>query len=310
MVLTRFALLSLLTSLTSACNAVQNLADKKDDKKDGASETTQAEPPPADQAKPEDKKADEPLDESTSFGLADFCTFAQNAKGEGCFTCTPRDLPDTRCSAVPEGFDPKTACQHDLDTMTCKVTGDKDFVYDFNKESNDEKLYNKVPLLLIGAKALLADKLKDKPETKELVYSALDVVDKYKKDVFTNGNLDPMVDELAAIVKKAKPNYEQAKIDDFKAQAKSIIKGMQEKRAKGQLDTASMLTTFTDVLNQLPDDLIAPIMENLDLSKITSALSGAGGDDAIQALLQIFGGGKSVDEIIQSLEAPDPKANP
>lgn len=319
MVLTRFAILAFVSSLTG-CSAMQNLGAAKEEKKEESTETPAAEKPADDKAcekaatgnaaLADCEKADEPLDETTSFGLASYCTFAKSEKGEGCFTCTPRDLPDTRCTAIPEGFDPATACQHDLDEMSCKITGDKDFVYDFNEESKDEKLYNKIPLLMIGAKALLADKLKDKPETKDLVYGAIDIIDTYKKTIFTNGDLDPMVDELAALVKKAKPEYDQAKIDEFKAQAKPIIKAMQEKRAKGQLDTAGMLTTFTEVLNKLPPDLVFPIMESLDLNKITSALSGSGGDDAIQQLLVLFGGGKSIEDIIASLEKPDATTTP
>ncbi len=310
MVLTRFAILAFVSSAAWSCAAVQSFGDKKDENKDEGGASTPAETPTETAAiecqpsAPDCEKADQPLDETTQFGLADFCTFAKNDKGEGCFTCTPRDLPDTRCSAIPADFDATKACTHDLDEMSCEL-GEKDFVYDFNEESKDEKLYNKIPLLLIGAKALLADKLKDKPEVKELVYGALDIVNNYKKDIFTNADLGPMVDELAAVVKKAKPEYDQAKIDEFKAQAKPIIKAMQDKRAAGKLDTASMLTTFTDVLNQLPPDLVAPLLENLDIAKITAALSGAGGDDSIQALIALFGNGKSIEDIIAGLESTD-----
>jgi hypothetical protein len=306
MVLTRFALVAFLTSSVASCSAVQNLADKDKDKKDesGDAASTSEDPNGGDDKTTAEEKADDPLDEQTKLGLAEFCTFEKSDKGEGCFTCTPRDLPNTKCTNIPADFDPAKMCKHDLDQMSCDLGGTEEWVYDFGEESKDEKLYNKIPLLLFGAKALLSEKLADNAELKELIFGALDVVDKYKKDIFTNGSLDPMVDELAAIVKKAKPEFDQGQIDDFKAQAKATIKAMQDKRASGKLDTAGMLSTFTDVLNQLPPDLVAPVLENLELDKIIGALTGSGGG-GLEDLLGAFGGTKSIEDIIAGLQIPD-----
>jgi len=238
----------------------------------------------------------------TQLGLADFCTFAVGTDSQGCFTCTPRDIPSTKCVAVPTAFDPAAMCHHDLDELSCDLGSGKSFSYDFDALSQEEQVYQNIPLLIFGAKTLLADKLDKTPKTKDLVFGSLDAIDNHKKEIFS-GNVGPLADDIAALVKKDEPQIPAEQIDQVKAALVTAVATLDAQRKSGALANGDIMTLANALLAAMPADLTGPLLEKLDLNKVMDKLKTAADDGSITDLLKTVGGDSSLSGLIAALQA-------
>lgn len=217
-------------------------------------------------------------------GLADHCKY-EPKDSQGCFTCAPRDLPIVKCVDVDGNFDPAKACEYDLDMMSCIVQdGQTAFEFDFDEPSQMETIYNKIPLFLLGAKVLIGGKLKDDPVAKELLFSSFDSVLAHKKEIF-NGNVSPLIDEVAGHVKKAKPDIADEKVQQVKDGLKKACDELALSYADGKMDDKDFLQFALAVVSAMPPELIGNVADQLDIEKVVASLGASGSKDIITDIM-------------------------
>lgn len=268
-----------------ACSGIPDLSAKKDDAKstDAAAEQDQ----PCSGADCESPAEDNSFG---TLGLASYCEYSKE-DAKGCFVCTPRELPQKMCVDVDTDFDPAKSCEYDLDIMTCKVKTDgEDFDFDFSEQSQIEKIYSKMPFLLLGAKVLIGGKLKDNPVAKDLIFAAFDALIKHKKAAFSNGDVGPLFDELGVLVKTAKPEFDDAKITAIKDSMKKTAILFTAAYADGKLDDADFLNFAHGLVSALPEDMVGTVLEELDVDKILQSLQASGNQDIIDEIINSAGG--------------------
>lgn len=287
-----------LFAIFSACSGIPDLSAKKDE---GSSPENNA--VVADQDQPCAGEGCDSKTEESSFGtlgLAGHCEYSKE-DAKGCFVCTPRDLPRKMCVDVDADFDPAKSCEYDLDVMTCKVKGDaEDFEFDFSEQTQIEKIYSKIPFLLLGAKVLIGSKLKDQPKMKELLFASFDSVLAHKKAAFTNGDLGPLFDEIGAHVKKAKPDLDDAKIKTIKEVMLKAAAVLSESYADGKMDDGDFLLFAHSLLSAFPPELLGNVLEQLDIEKILASLQASGNQDIIDELINTAGG--STGDVVSGIE--------
>jgi hypothetical protein len=207
-------------------------------------------------------------------GLPDTCTFAKS-DGGGSITCIPRELPLTRNFALKGAFDPEKACKYDIETLTCDIGADEPLVIALDEPTKDEQFYTKLPDIITIAKLVLAPKLEGDAKKKDLVFGALDIVAKYRKELFTLGDMKAALDELEALVKKAKPDLAQDKLTEMRTQIEAVIAQLKAKRDGGtavDLDVAAVVAAFG---TKLPPDVLGGLTGgDLDLVKLLELLAG------------------------------------
>jgi hypothetical protein len=303
------AALAALVLALAGCSAVGRFASKDDKKDDGegdaAAEACEAgaETCQGTETAATGTETDDGLDEVTSLGLAEFCKFKRNDAGDGCFTCTPRDLPVTECAEVGEEFDPKKDCTHDLDRMTCKVGGGNTYGREFGELTKEEELYARIPILMFGAKALVSNKLTDDaPGMKELVLGVFDLITKYRKAIFITGELAPLAVEVEDLVRKVKPDLTEAQAAPLREAIMSACDVVIKKRDAGNLKDSDLLALGQEVLGSLPADVANGFLVNLDIETITENLKKSGSEQYIVELLIMFGGGQSLEDLTGALD--------
>lgn len=219
-------------------------------------------------------------------GLAEHCSFGPQDDATGCFVCTPRDLPRKLCIDIDPGFDPAKNCEHDQDLMTCNVKADGEaFEFDFSEQSQIEKIYNKIPLFLLGAKVLVGGKMKDNPAAKDLLFGCFDSVLAHKKAIFTKGDLTGLLDEVGVHVKKAKPDLKDADIATVKKAMQGAADKLQESYADGKMEDEDFLQFAHGVLTALPKELIGNTLQELNIEEIMASLQASGNQDVIEDLI-------------------------
>lgn len=248
-----------------------------------------------------DKVETKPL--SDGIGLTDFCTFAPADGGKGCFTCTPRELPNVQCVDIPAGFDPAGKCQHDLDRLTCDLGAAKPFVIEFSDRSPDEDVYEKMDLLVFGAKALLYKKLDGKPELRDLAYSLLESIAAHKLALFTGGDVGPVINEAKPLMKILKPDLTEAQIEAIKVAAQSVAKAFAAKRAAGPITHADAFAILSDVYKTLPPDLFGTLLADAHLEDFVKNLEGKSAEDILGELSKSLGGDEAMMDIMTQLGA-------
>jgi hypothetical protein len=240
-------------------------------------------------------------------GLAGHCSYSLQDT-LGCFSCTPRDLPRTVCTDVDPGFVPETGCEYDLDLMTCNVKAEGEpFEIDFSEQTQMEKIYNKIPLFLLGAKVLIGGKLKDKPVEKELLFGCFDAVLTHKKAIFTKGDLTALLDEVGAQVKKAKPELKDEDIAAVKKSMKAAADKLQESYGDGKIEDKDFLEFAQGVLSSLPAELLGNTLQQLDITEILNSLQANGSTDVIQDILT---NGGTAEEAVNAAENAGAGGNP
>lgn len=290
----RFLVLALPLTLT-AC--VEEAAEKKE------AEATEPEPDGCDKSEAAltDCATDGEQTPAEGLGLADICTFAAGDAGEGCFTCTPRELPSKQCVAVSADFDPAIMCNHDLDRLSCDTGGASEFVFEFGDRSPLEDIYEKVDLLSFGAKALVYDKLASKPEMRAAIFSLVDAIVENKLALFTGGDVAPLVTKATALAKVVKPAATEAELtlldSGIRAGAKSFSDKIKAK-PNGAIGFEDVSAIVLDVLAALPPGTVKTSLDGLDLGQLNTALKGGGGTEIIGDLLKNIGGGKSLAELL------------
>lgn len=225
--------------------------------------------------------------------LFDYCRWNASDKG-GCMVCTPRDLAVSKCATtVKADFDAAKDCTSNATTsvLSCEVGGNSDFTWNLSEESKTESLYKKLPLLIFGAKYMIADKVKDAAK-KELFDNALDLVAKHAKVILNNGDIGPAADDVIALVKKARPALSDAVLAATKAKVVAAVAAVQAKRQAGDLSEGDMIALLSGFITKMPTDLVGDSLKGVDLDALTKALTGAGSGD-LMAILAAFSGAGS-----------------
>ena len=265
----------------AGCSIVPSLGAKDDDKDKTADSST------SECTSAECNKNTELAIEPTygTLGLAGHCTYNKK-EAEGCFTCTPRDLPRTICTEIENGFDPATSCESDADIMTCKVkVAGTDFEFDFSEQTQIERIYSKVPFFLLGAKVYLGNKLESNPVARDLVFASFDSIIKFKKDFFTTGDISGFLVEFEAHLKKAKPETDSAQFAVIKTAIEGAVAAFAESYSDGKMDDKDFLTFAYKIIQAMPKDLYGNMLEELDIDSIMKSLNESGNEDVIEEIL-------------------------
>jgi hypothetical protein len=263
----------------TACSAMDQLKEKRDDKRDNEGEEVTETSGSGDEETPANPNA--------AFGLGDGCKFE-----DGCFICEPRELPVEACvpGELPAGFDPATACQREEKKLTCDLGEGEPFVFDFSEKNKDEKLFDRLPGLLAGVQLFMGVELKDKPEQLATLTAALEILAKHKKALFTATDVNAAVDEAVALAKEKKPDLKDAEIADMKAKLLEAIAAWKVQKKKGAGD-GDILAMATGMLGSLPPGL-ADKLPKIDMSTLMDKLKGAGaGGVDLGAIMKILPGG-------------------
>jgi hypothetical protein len=304
--LTKLSLVAFFIAAVGACEGLPS-KKKEDSEKSGADATQSAdannESLGPDGEVPVEQNEQAEASGLTANGLPSFCTMtpATASSEQACFTCTPRELPLHKCAKLPVNFNPKNSCIHDLDRLSCYLAdlqtldykSKPDFEFDLQTETNSEDLLNKTPVFILVAKAVVADKFKDKPEVKSLVSDALDLIEKNKISLFTGDNAEQVAGEVVALAKKKKPSMSQASQDAVHDQVITAMTKIKEKRPD-DVKIDDMLGSLSGILAELPGDGLkdlpgmiggwGPLLENakgilgggagngLDLGKLLESL--------------------------------------
>ena len=256
---------------------------KEEDKAKTAESSQSSECSGTDCQKSVNKTAIEPT--YGTLGLAGHCTYNKK-DSEGCFTCTPRDLPRTVCTVIDESFDPATSCENDTDLMTCKVKAEgESFEFDFSEQTQIERIYSKVPFFLLGAKVYLGSKLEGNPVARDLIFSSFDSIIKYKKEFFTVGDLSGFFVEFEAHLKKAKPDTDAAKFALVKKSLEEATASFAEAYSDGKIDDKDFLTFAYKLVQSLPADLYGNVLNELNIDDIMKSLDESGNQDVIEELI-------------------------
>lgn len=284
----------------ASCAFVKRQKDKKDDGTDNAAQDCASDA--------SECSADGEIDELTKYGLAEFCSFdAESGENqEGCFHCTPRVIPLVACRNVSATFNPEKDCIHDLDGMTCTLGINSIFEWDFGIRTKIELLYERLPLLVLGAKFMLGKKLKDLPTQKALVIGALDLIEAHRRELFVDGDLGPVADAIAALVKTAAPEISGKDRDALRAAVLEVLSTTRSKAQAGTLAESDLLALVKTVLNDLPGDLAAGLPETFDLQSILESLGDtndplAQDQAATSAIAAILGPDASLQDLIKEL---------
>jgi hypothetical protein len=231
-------------------------------------------------------------------GLPDGCA-ARPGAGQLCITCKPRDLPITQCGQSSlASFDPEAQCSHDLDQLVCDFGDDETFTLDLEKRSPIEEIYDRVPLLIFGAKLLLGSKLDNLPAEKEALYKVLDLLQSHRLDLFTCGDITPLIDEIAAVAEDYNPAFSTEQMAGFKTQAAIGATAFTAACKLGQISDQGVITAAAAVLKALPAGL-GDRFGNIDLTGVLAALSAGGGlEGGLASILN----GQDLGAILGSIE--------
>ena len=269
--------------LMAGCSAIPDFGAKDDDKEKTA-DSSQPSECSGDEC---EKTSNVPAIEPTygTLGLAGHCTFNKK-EGEGCFTCTPRELPRTVCTPIDDSFDPTKSCENDTDLMTCKVKIEGEaFEFDFSEQTQIERIYSKVPFFLLGAKVYIGNKLEGNPVARDLVFASFDSIVKFKKDFFTTGDISGFLTEFEVHLKKAKPDTDAAKFAVIKKSLEDAIASFAESYADGKMDDKDFLTFAYKIIQAMPADLYGTMLDELNIDDIMKSLDESGNQDVIEELL-------------------------
>jgi hypothetical protein len=224
-----------------------------------------------------------------TLGLAGHCTYNKK-DAEGCFTCTPRDLPRTVCTKIDENFDPSKGCENDTDLMTCKVRAEgESFEFDFSEQTQIERIYSKVPFFLLGAKVYIGGKLEDNPVARDLIFASFDSIIKFKKDFFTTSDISGFFAEFEVHLKKAKPDIDTAKLAEIRKAIEGSLAVFAESYSDGKVEDKDFLNFAYKFVQALPPELGGSLIGELNIDEIMKSLDESGSENVIEELLNNAG---------------------
>lgn len=161
-------------------------------------------------------------------GVPEHCQ-VQHSGYQICMKCSPRELPIKFCAESQlDEFNADTRCSHDERQIVCDFDTDQYFNFDLERRSSLEEIYERVPLLVFGAKLVLLGQLEGFPREQKLVTQVLDTMQRYAKTFFTCGDLKPAVVEIAAVMKALLPDVPPAFILMFESQASTAVQFFQK----------------------------------------------------------------------------------
>jgi hypothetical protein len=273
----------------TACSAGSSKkGDKNDANATGAADANpSASPAPAASAAPA-----KPEIKLTS-GLPTSCTYARSAANaaQGCFTCSPHALPRTTCVDTKADFDPAKACSYAGQVVTCDVGAAKPLTLDGTELTSLEKTYDALPIIVVGAKALLTSKIGD-AKIKTLVFGLLDALEANKKALFVGGDTAPFTAKVRELVAAAKPDVAAADLDKMTQALTDALATLDASRKSGTLDQAGIVDLAVKALDALPPSVVpASLTQSLDLDELVAMFKNGGGD--LASLIAILGGGGS-----------------
>lgn len=228
-------------------------------------------------------------------GLPEHCQVQQTGY-QICLKCSPRDLPITVCaeSQLTE-FAPAERCSHDRRQIVCDFDSDQYFNFDLERRSSLEDIYERVPLLVFGAKLVLAGQLNSFPREQKLVVDVLDTMQKYAKTFFTCGDLQPAVIEIGALIKTAMPEIPPAFLAMFQSQG-SVAVSLFRRACQSALDDNIVVDWLAAMVKQVVSP--AGLGSDLNLVAILSALNTQGHDAQINQIL----GNKDLNSVLNEIE--------
>lgn len=304
MALVHHLLPAVLTLSMAACSQMEGLkAGSKDSKSDPAAAATDTATSTSTKKKTGGSGPGEEASGGAAAldtpGLPDGCA-ARPGGGQLCITCKPRDLPITQCGQSSlASFDPEAQCSHDLDQLVCDFGEDETFTMDLEARSPLEEIYERVPLLIFGAKLLLGSKLDNMPSEKEALYKVLDVVGAHSLELFTCGDVTPLIDEIASVAEDFNPAFSTEQMAGFKTQAALGATAFTAACKLGQVSDAGVITAASAVLKALPAGL-GDRFGDIDLTGVLAALSAGGG---LEGGLASILGGQDLGAILGGIEA-------
>jgi hypothetical protein len=223
-------------------------------------------------------------------GLLEYCKWNPNDKKGGCMACIPREIEVLKCAKdVKEDFDPAKDCNGEAEKklLTCEMGGNDEFVFDMSQPSKSEAIFEKMPLLLAGAKFLIADKVKD-DKKKDLLLGAIDIFQNRAKSILNNEDVSPAAEDIAALAKTAKPGIKDAELAAIKAQMISSITAIQARRRSGDFADTDMMTLLIGFIGNLPPDIVGDSLKGIDLNTLASAVLGTGNTGDLMGVLGGF----------------------
>ena len=170
------------------------------------------------------------------------------------------------------------------------------------KPNQVEKAFESMPFVTLAGRALLADKLKDKPKELAMANSALDVLDKHALDIFKGKNTSVVADTIVAEVTKQKANLTKEQLDGIHAASVKALTELAASLKTGKVDLSHIAKSAVDILNILPFDTIGGGSSKLDLNKLREAFApGGNGIEGLAALVKSMNLG-SLEEILKKLQ--------
>ena len=218
-----------------------------------------------------------------------------------CIECKPRLLEVQHCFESKGVSDIAKNCSHDGEDVECKDDEGKDIKFSV-KPNQVEKAFESMPFVTLAGRALLADKLKDKPKELAMANSALDVLDKHALDIFKGKNTSVVADTIVAEVTKQKANLTKEQLDGIHAASVKALTELAASLKTGKVDLSHIAKSAVDILNILPFDTIGGGSSKLDLNKLREAFApGGNGIEGLAALVKSMNLG-SLEEILKKLQ--------
>jgi hypothetical protein len=190
-------------------------------------------------------------DNAQGISLADVCS--HNLQGDkACFTCTPRELPLTRCTLVIGEFNADESCQADQDKLSC-IIDDKEteFIFEYQASTPLERVYDYMPVIISLAKTLVASKVKD-AEKQLKMNKLLDLLANKRKEIFTATDLESVGEEMAALAQELNPEITPQKALKVKADVMKLLNDLKVKRERGEVKDSDIIVLALSSLAAFP----------------------------------------------------------
>lgn len=278
--------------------------EKVESKSQGADAEAAQSPTPT----PTPQNTAEPV-EANLTGIPKSCKVLESGGTDGqfCFECKPRLLEVRHCFASKGVNDLAAACSHDGEDVACKDNDGKDLKFSI-KPNQVEKALDSLPFITLGARAMAADKLKDRPKELAMLNGALAIVDKNALAIFRGEKSSEIATEVVDEIRKHAPNLTAKQNEGIHSAVVKALTELGVTLKNNKVDLSQVAKSAVDILNALPFDSIGGGSTKLDLVKLREAFAaGKNPLEALAGLVKTMNLG-SLDEILKKMQpAVQPK---
>jgi hypothetical protein len=223
-------------------------------------------------------------------GIPSFCTGIDG--DDACVSCRPRELEIKRCFTKPEAlsYNFGATCTHTNDEVSCKQKGDAPFRLSL-AESAVEKAYKIFPLVILGAKIYINDRLKENVPTAakqvEIAEAILDLFGEHRETLFTGSAIPEFVAKAIELAKKFDKDFTEEKAAAYKPKLTAILESWKKAVEQNRFDTELAKNLVQVFVSAIPDLTSELKKKPEELKKITDFLTQeATNNDLFKGLLQ------------------------